>query len=261
MRTTWVYKPNQKSPLRLSRSRLEIFLECPRCFWLLIRENIKRPSIPSFKLNLAVDTLLKKEFDIYRQKAEPHPLMVKAKIKAVPFSHPDLANWLEAFKGIQYFAPEQNLLITGAPDEIWIDENEALIVVDFKATSQDQPIRKLRPPGSYHDAYRRQLEIYQWLLKMNKFKIRSKAYIIYATGLPTPDQFNDKLDFETHLITHEGEINWIESTLEDVKICLDGDLPAIQMSEEQTKSEIACDYCRYVAERLKFAQGYTKEKS
>jgi hypothetical protein len=42
------------------------------------------PGFP-FTLNSAVDTLLKKEFDIYRAKQKIHPLMDHYGLKAVPF--------------------------------------------------------------------------------------------------------------------------------------------------------------------------------
>jgi len=59
----WVYQPNQTTPFRLSRTRIEMFLDCHRCFYLANRLGLGRPSMPGFSLNTAVDELLKKEFD------------------------------------------------------------------------------------------------------------------------------------------------------------------------------------------------------
>lgn len=47
------------------------------------------PGFP-FTLNSAVDALLKKEFDIYRLKQQPHPLMQKHGLKAVPFKNDNM---------------------------------------------------------------------------------------------------------------------------------------------------------------------------
>lgn len=63
----WVYQPNQTTPFRLSRTRIEMFLDCPRCFYLANRLGLGRPSMPGFSLNTAVDELLKKEFDLLRK--------------------------------------------------------------------------------------------------------------------------------------------------------------------------------------------------
>jgi CRISPR/Cas system-associated exonuclease Cas4 (RecB family) len=67
------YKPGQTAAYKISRSKIDLFMQCPRCFWLDNRLKIKRPSGPPFQINKAVDELLKKEFDVYRLKREPHP--------------------------------------------------------------------------------------------------------------------------------------------------------------------------------------------
>jgi len=63
-----LYNPASDKPFTLSRSKVEMFLKCPRCFYLEQRLGIKIPSGPSFALNSAVDCLLKKEFDLRRAK-------------------------------------------------------------------------------------------------------------------------------------------------------------------------------------------------
>ena len=58
-----LFNPKSASVYRLSRSRLENFVNCARCFYLDRRLGIEVPPIPAFTLNSAVDHLLKKEFD------------------------------------------------------------------------------------------------------------------------------------------------------------------------------------------------------
>jgi hypothetical protein len=65
---TLPYKPGQKTPFKVSRSKIELFTQCPRCFWLDVRLKITRPSSPPFTINKAIDELFKKEFDNYRVK-------------------------------------------------------------------------------------------------------------------------------------------------------------------------------------------------
>src|SRR4051812_9681296 len=81
---TPAYVPGQKAAYKISRSKIELFTQCPRCFWLDARLKIKRPSSPPFQINKAIDELLKKEFDSYRIKGEPHPWMIEHEINAVP---------------------------------------------------------------------------------------------------------------------------------------------------------------------------------
>ena len=71
-----IYDPLSVKPYKLSRSKLELFMRCKRCFYIDRRLGVGHPSGYPFSLNIAVDELLKKEFDIYRleQKVHPHPL-------------------------------------------------------------------------------------------------------------------------------------------------------------------------------------------
>jgi hypothetical protein len=86
-RTRNLFDPTSTKPFTLSRSKLELFIECPRCFYLDRRLGIGRvPGFP-FTLNSAVDKLLKKEFDAYRIARTPHPLFEKFGVKAIPFTH------------------------------------------------------------------------------------------------------------------------------------------------------------------------------
>src|SRR3989338_3788923 len=62
-RTRNIFNPKSKEPFKLSRSKIELFLQCPRCFYVDRRLGIGRVSGPPFTLNTATDTLLKKEFD------------------------------------------------------------------------------------------------------------------------------------------------------------------------------------------------------
>ena len=50
-------------PFELSRSKVEAFAKCIKCFQLEKSYNVKPPSIPSFLINTNTDTLLKKDHD------------------------------------------------------------------------------------------------------------------------------------------------------------------------------------------------------
>ena len=78
---------------KLSRSKIDFFHECPRCFYIDNKYGVARPKMPAFTLNVAVDALLKKEFDVHRAGKTAHPLMKKYGVDAVPFSHPEIDSW------------------------------------------------------------------------------------------------------------------------------------------------------------------------
>jgi len=73
-RTRNIYDPQDSKSFKISRSKIDLFIECPRCFYLDRRLGIGRPPGFPFTLNTAVDALLKQEFDVYRAKGEAHRL-------------------------------------------------------------------------------------------------------------------------------------------------------------------------------------------
>lgn len=82
-RTRNIFDPLSAEPFVLSRSKLELFMQCPRCFYIDRRLGTNRPPGFPFALNSAVDKLLKKEFDIHRAAKSRHPLMETYGIDAV----------------------------------------------------------------------------------------------------------------------------------------------------------------------------------
>ena len=96
-----LYDPKSDNPFRLSQSKVDLFLNCRRCFYLDRRLGISRPPGFPFNLNSAVDELLKREFDTYRVEGVPHPYMVEVGIDAIPANHPQLADWRQNFKGVR----------------------------------------------------------------------------------------------------------------------------------------------------------------
>lgn len=229
-----LFNPKAKEPYNLSRSRLENFIRCPRCFYLDRRLGIDRPSMPGFTLNMAVDTLLKKEFDVYRAKVEPHPLMKENRVDAVPFQHKDLDIWRENFKGLEYHHKPTNLIITGAIDDVWVQPDGKLIIVDYKATSKDGEVSL---DDEWKDSYKRQMEIYQWIMRGMGFDVSNTGYFVYANGRKDLDGFNGTLCFHIQLIPHAGDSAWVEGAVRAACDCLKSDtLPA---------SSEACEYCAY----------------
>ncbi len=231
-------------------------MQCPRCFWLDVRLKITRPSSPPFNINKAIDELFKKEFDVYRAKGEPHPLMVEKQVKAVPFAHDKLDDWRYNFTGVVHKHEPTNLHVFGAVDDIWINDGGELMVVDYKATAKDKPVTQLGPVGGWQDMYRRQMEIYQWLLKQNGFKVSDTGYFVYATGTQDRAGFNNVVEFETHLIPHTGSSNWVEGVLLRMKKCMDGDMPEVGVAAMGG----TCEHCAYAKARTMLTLEALKKK-
>jgi len=190
--------------------------------------------MPGYTLNSAVDHLFKKEFDIYRIQQKPHPLMAANGIDAVPFQHPDLEKWRENFHGVQFLHQPTNFLITGAIDDAWVRPNGELIVVDYKSTSKDGEVTL---EDKWKDSYKRQMDIYQWLLRQNGFRVSKTGYFVYANALKIPDQFDGRLTFDIQLIAYEGDDAWVEPLVLKAHACLrSGSLPTGAKD---------CEFCAY----------------
>lgn len=227
---------------KLSRSKIDLFLECPRCFYLDNKLGVKRvPGFP-FALNSAVDHLLKQEFDGHRAKDEQHPLQTEYGIDAKPAQHKEIDEWRRNFGGVRYLHQPTGMLITGAIDDLWINSKGEYIVVDYKSTAKEEAVKEL--DKEWQDGYKRQMEVYQWLLRHNDLKVSDTGYFVYCTGKLDRKAFDKKIEFDINLIAYEGSDKWVEPTLLDIKKCLDSDkIPEVGKS---------CDHCAYWNARKDF---------
>ena len=234
-RTSRMFDPKSREPFKVSRSKIDLFMNCPLCFYLDCRLGVARPPGFPFALNSAVDALLKKEFDIHRAKARPHPLMHAYGLKdVIPYAHENMDIWRSNFKGITFLHSATNLLVTGAIDDVWINEKGEVIIVDYKSTSKEE---KVSLDKEWQIGYKRQMEVYQWLFRQNGFKVSSTGYFVYCNGKTDRAAFDAKLEFDIDLIPYTGDDSWVEKALADIKDCL--------MSNTTPKPAKACDYCAY----------------
>lgn len=237
-----VYNKKATKPFRVSRSKIELFKQCSRCFWLETHLGIKRPDSPPFNINKTIDELFKKEFDSYRKKQQPHPLQVEFQVDAVPFAHDQLDEWRENFVGVQYHHEPTNLVVFGAVDDIWHKDGE-LIVVDYKATSKS---REVGIDSDWQIAYKRQMEIYQWLLRQNGFKVNDTGYFVYTNARIDVEKFADTLEFRTKVIPYTGQDDWVEPTLVEMKQCLESEhMPTVGSAAMGGE----CNFCSYARAR------------
>ena len=238
------YKPGQEAPYKISRSKIELFMQCPRCFWLDVRLKIKRPDGPPFNINKTIDELFKKEFDKHRLNGTPHPIMTDNQVRAIPYQHQDLDKWRETFTGVVALHKPTNLHVFGAIDDVWVNEDGELIVVDYKATSKD---RDVNIDSDWQMSYKRQIEVYQWLLRQNGFVVNDTGYFVYTNARIDVDGFGDALQFRTKLIPYTGNDNWVEPTLVKMKETMDGDMPAV--GRQVMNPTEPCEFCTYARKR------------
>ncbi len=242
-RTKNLFDPSSKTPFKLSRSKIELFLNCPRCFYMDRRLGVGQPPGFPFALNSCVDLLLKREFDGHRVQGIAHPMMQVYGLDAIPYAHSDLEIWRENFKGVTFHHPETNLIISGAVDDIWIKPDGELIIVDYKSTSKDSEVNL---DADWQRGYKNQMEIYQWLFRKNGFQVSNTGFFVYCNGKRDRQAFDAKIEFDIKLIPYEGDSSWVDQAVINARKCLDGKLP---------QPNLECDFCAYREASARAEQG------
>ena len=240
-RANSMYKPGQTDTFKISRSKFSDYMSCKRCFYLDRVKGLASPGMPGWSLNIAVDDLLKKEFDEYRKKQQPHPIFKEYNLNFIPYEHEDLDKWRNSLVGgISYHDQDTNLIIQGGVDDIWYDlDTKKLVVLDYKAQSSNQPVEQESYLESvYHQGYKMQLDFYVYVLRQMGFDVNDDTYFMVCNGEKTPDAFNNQLIFTSKLIKYKTNVEWISGEIKSMKALLD--------SKEVPGRNPYCENCAYI---------------
>jgi hypothetical protein len=219
-------------PKKLSRTKIELFLNCSRCFWLDVHGVAKRPPPPPYTINSAIDWLLKKEFDVHRENGTRHPVMEQYNIDCLPYDAPEIDKWRHNFTGVQHQHEPSGFLVTGAVDDVWTTPKNELVVVDYKATGARE--------HKIYDSYKRQMEVYQWLLRQNGYTVSPTGYFVFARANKEGGFGMGKatLGFDLFIEPLEGNSDWVDEKLMDIRTLVDSGTVPDHSAE--------CAYCTYV---------------
>ena len=228
------------SSLKISRSGLKLFQECPRCFWLDVHHKIKRPPSLPYTLSSAVDFLVKQEFDKYRKAGTLPRVLARHITDAKLYNGPELAVWRENFKGVQYFDENLNALLYGAVDDVLQLGDGSLAVIDYKSSGS----REIK----IYDDYQKQMDIYTYLLHQNGFKTHTEAYFVFYQVDKTGGGFQNALPFIESLKAVRADKSWVGDVFEQ----------AVLTTRKASPPELVapCQHCLYVqqANRFPFTQ-------
>ena len=241
VRKSSFYDKKSNTPFKISRSKFSNFLSCKRCFYLDRVVGLKEPSMPGWTLNIAVDELLKKEFDYYRKAQKPHPMMIRHNLNFIPFQHKDLDVWRNSLKGgISYLDEKTNLIIHGGIDDIWFDiDTKKIVVVDYKAQSTIYPVStKSYLNSEWHLSYKLQMDIYVHILRKMNFNVSNVSYFYVCNGEKTNNKFDNKIDFKSTLVPYEVNTTWIENKITEMKEVLNLNSPPDVVA--------TCEKCAYL---------------
>ena len=231
-----MFDPNSTRPFRVSRSKIELFIQCHLCFYLNQRHGIWTPDSPPFVLNIRIDQLIKKDANHLRKSQTPDHRAEEFGVHAVPFNHPEMKFWMDTRCGLEELHQETNLTVFGAVDDVWLVNNEKLSVIDEKATHSNHKITE----SAFWDQYKRQIELYSWLLSRQGlyYPVSEVGYFVRFNTDKSQDSFkSDSLEFEYEVIPHTCNNGWIEPTLIAIKECL--------MRDTAPEPSETCKWCEY----------------
>jgi hypothetical protein len=230
-----VYKPDHPEPYEVSRSQIQNFMNCPACFWMSRAKGIKFPGMPGFLLNTATDTLLKKDFDKYRELQQSHPFMERHGLgHLVPYKHEDFETWTKSLQlGLRTLHEPTNFLIGGGLDDVWHDpKTDEIFIVDYKSTAGRRnedltALQEISLVGPYKETYKRQMDMYQWIMRQNGFNVNKTGYFVYVNGdqhfedgMLEEDIDKAYMKFDVQLISYEADDSWVNQAILDLKDCL-----------------------------------------
>ncbi|PIS38763.1 MAG: hypothetical protein COT34_02105 [Candidatus Nealsonbacteria bacterium CG08_land_8_20_14_0_20_43_11] len=217
---------SNNKPIQVSPNSLNLFLECPGCFWLEKRQGIKRPQPYPYALNTAVDVLLKEEFDSYRAKGEPHPLLVANKIPAKLFPNQYLLNqWRDNLAGLRYYDSEIGATIFGAVDDILQFKGGKLAPLDYKSAGISVP--------KVYDRFQFQMDIYTYLLEKNGYKTTKKGYLVFYL-VDKRNGFEDRLPFKKELHVIDTDSSYVQEIFREAVALL-----------KKTSASVHSEDCQY----------------
>ena len=213
---------------KFSPSSLSLLKECPRCFWLHFNKDVKRPDSVFPSLPSGMDKILKAHFDSFIGKGLPPELKYLDRGIRLFDDISLLEAWRSNFKGIQWTDKKGNLF-RGAIDNILV-KGKKLIVIDYKTRGFP-----LKDDTALH--YQDQLDIYNFLLRKNKYKTASYSYLLfYHPKHITP---NGDVCFHTDLVKMKVDVSNAERIFRDAVKVLSGEIP---------KAGEECGFCSWIRE-------------
>lgn len=224
--------PSTRKPknnkIRLSPSALNLFLQCPRCFWLEKNKRIKRPRGIFPSLPSGMDSVIKKYFDSFRVKGDMPP-EIKGKMRGELFSDiSTLDKWRNWRKSdLHYEDMESGTILVGALDDCLVEDG-FYIPLDYKT-------RGYKLKGDPRRYYQNQLDCYCLMLDYSCFKTKGLAYLLYYW--PEEVQQNGIVRFHVEPIKIETNIESAKKTVRDAVKLLSLPMP---------KSNPDCEYCNLI---------------
>lgn len=216
----------------LSATSLNLYLECPRCFYLKIKEKINRPPSPFSTVPTGIDNILKKYFDYYRSKNEVPPLLLN-KLPAKLLADQSLISFLRS-KKLAVYLEDLDLKLEGMLDDALILNDNSIVPLDNK--TRGFPLKEINKNHIF------QMNVYSYLLMNNKdlkdlnLKTKNLAYLANWYLDPYNLDLNSPLEFKVEIEEIKTQPELVSQTLKEIAGVLNSPIP---------NSSPDCSFCQY----------------
>jgi len=207
---------------------MNLYFECPRCFWLNVKEGIRRPSGPFPSLPSGMDNRIKKHFDNHRANGDMPPELEELDDGIHLFGDQEFLEKARSWRTEpKWHDPETGAVLRGGVDDLLETEDGKIIVLDYK-TRGYPPKQKNGAPHYYE----RQVNLYNLILRENGYETEDYGIILYYY----PDQVAENGDFVFHREVRRTrvDVDRARRLVRDAVETLDGEAP--EHSDD-------CDYC------------------
>lgn len=211
----------------LSPSTLNLYLECPRCFYLSAKEKIWRPRGPFPSIASGMDQRVKEEFDSYRVTGSSPPQLREIGLEL--FKDVKLLEvWRDNKRGLRWQDEKGNTLM-GAIDDVLVQDDGTFTVIDYKTKGFDikeEPLTK-------RSSYKFQLETYAVLFQKNGYRVTDHAYLFFS--IPQ-SKLGSYVQFREVLLGFKLDLQRPEKVFREALSLLD--------QPQLPQRGGSCDYCR-----------------
>mgnify|MGYP001615034827 FL=1 len=213
----------------LSASSLALFNECPRCFYLQVKEGIRRPQGIPMPLYNKMDFLVKNYFDGFRAKGELPP-QLEGLVEGKLFDNQELLKkWRNWRTGLTFIDKKADAKLVSALDDCLVSEDNRFLPLDYKSKGE---IR-----DDSHIFHQNQLNIYTWLLDENGYPAKDVGYLVFFA--PLEIQNNNLIRFDIIPKRIETSKDNARELFYKAVNLLAGPMP---------EKHENCDYCRWIGD-------------
>jgi len=204
----------------LSPATINLYRECPRCFYLHMKYDIKRPRGPMPSIATGLDSILKRYFEYYRSIKELPPELKKEMD----------GHLIEKLKPTYYRDIKPGYCLLGKLDDCLVTERQTYIPLDHKTRAS--------AAEDIHPAYQLQMELYCVLLEGNGLKTEDRAYLLYYYPLNvSPEEGTASIVFGMDIKRVDVDMKHAEGVIEDAIKCLE--------QENLPEPSPECEYCKW----------------